>query len=255
MRRIIVFKTISIDEKSQCVQLTFNRIEKNNAIDSQLLNEMNLILDSLNPTKTAILLLRGNTEFFCSGLDLQEVADYRSKEQFQEWAALFTKTLRRLTECPIFIASVIEGKVLAGGMGFIGASDYLISTENGTFKLTEALWGLIPAMIAPYLLRKISFHQMKSMALTCRSIDARGAKEIQLIDEVNNDLDKAIAQLIFRISRIDRSAIQNIKQFFNAIAPVSPSLEQFTMSEFVKHVSSEETLSRIKRYLDEQSPK
>lgn len=248
----MVFKTILVEEKSHIIQVTFNRIERDNSIDSLFLQEINTVLDSLNKeTQKRILLFKGSQEFFCTGLDFHEISTYEGKEQFQEWAKLYTSTLRRLTESHFLIASVVEGKVLAGGMGLIGASDWVISTENASFKLTEALWGLIPAMVAPYLLRRISFQQLRSMALTCRSLSAKEAKEIQLIDEMNPDVEKALNQLIYRTGRIDPMAIKRIKHFFNAIAPISSSLEQMTISEFVTGISSEQTLSHIHRYLDQ----
>lgn len=244
------FTTLHLIERNYGIEVTIDRPEKNNTLNSLFLQEINDLLDYLeNQPQHRILLLKGSKDFFCTGLDFQEISAFTTAPQLEQWGQLYANTLKRFITSSQFIVSFVEGKVIAGGLGLVAASDWVIASENASFKLTEALWGLTPAIIAPYLLRRISSHQLLSLTLTCKGINASEAEAIHLVDEVNNHTDNALDQLFSRIQRIDTATIKQIKQFFNRFQPISDTMEREAIAEFVCGISSDNTKQHIRNYL------
>jgi len=62
--------------------------------------------------------------------------------------------LKSLSTCNKVVIAKVEGKVNAGGVGLVAASDIVVAHTQATFGLSEALFGLLPACVMPFLIRK-----------------------------------------------------------------------------------------------------
>lgn len=228
-----MYKTILVDTFQSYARVTLNRPEQQNSINSQMLKELHLVLDQVEQNSTIrILLLTGKADVFCTGLDLKEVS--KNKQEIEAWATEFIRLLKRFTNTSKVIGVVVDGKAIAGGLGLIAASDWAIATQKSTFKLTEGLWELLPAMIAPFLIRRMGFQQTYSMTLTCRGITAQEAFANKLLDEIEDNVEQALEKLIVRIGRVKESTILEAKQYFNQLHPISDETEQNAIREFTK---------------------
>jgi polyketide biosynthesis enoyl-CoA hydratase PksH len=219
-------QTLFVHEKEDSITLTFNRLEKQNSINTDLLEEINDALDlaESNP-KCLLVILKGQAGTFCTGMDFQEVIGMSSSHEIHDWTSKYMELLKRLTLMPKIIVSLVDGKALAGGLGLVAASDWVIATEDSTFKLTEALWGLLPAMVAPYLIRRIGFHPAYSMALSCRTISAREAMQLHLVDEINEEMESAYSHLTRRFGRLELSTIKRLKDYFRSVWLIDNEME------------------------------
>src|SRR5689334_14256153 len=134
----MIMDTIKVDIKRdlKVLEITLNRPD----INVRLLTDLRDALD-LADTNLDIrtIVLRGNDQFFCSGMDF--------KEKDESFASLYAHTLKRLTTIPKTVVSICEGKVLAGGVGFVAASDIVIANPSAIFSLSELIWGLLPANV------------------------------------------------------------------------------------------------------------
>ena len=79
--------------------------------------------------------------------------------------------------------SLVNGHAFGGALGIIAATDFAISFKESKFCFSEVRLGLIPAMIAPYILRSIGYKETKKLFLTGEVFTAQTAVNIGLIDE------------------------------------------------------------------------
>jgi polyketide biosynthesis enoyl-CoA hydratase PksH len=131
------FETIIVQETPRKLTATISRPNPGNSINSTLIHELGAALDlaeSLPGCRTIVL--EGAPGLFCTGMDFQEVAinsDVGAAETvgISEYMLL----LKRFTLSSKWIVCRLDGKVIAGGVGLVAASDIVISTERTEFSL------------------------------------------------------------------------------------------------------------------------
>lgn len=244
------FKTILAHESDLFLTLTINRPEHQNSINYALLEELHKALDDIEKKSPCrIVILKGNVEFFCSGMDLKNVA-LGGPEMIKAWTKLYMQTLKRFVTSSKIIVSHIQGKVLAGGVGLVAASDWVIATEEAHFKLTESFWGLIPAMVAPYLIRRIGFQHAYAMALTAKSISASNARNIGLVDELTPYLDDASQELLKRLEKNTTEATKNIKEYFRKMWIINDVVEEEAINETTMRLQNPKVQETIRNFVE-----
>lgn len=247
----MTWQTIQLKENEPLIRIILNRLEKSNSINKTLLMEINEALNAAerNP-RCRIVVLEGQSGIFCSGMDFQEVALGQDKTQTQNWTELYMATLKRITLFPKVVACKIDGQVIAGGTGFVAACDWAITTTNTQIKLSEALWGLIPAMVVPYLIRRIGWQQAYTLALTCRGISAQEAHDIHLVDEVTDDLEEAITQLTRRIGRIKESSVVELKEYFARFSGINSEMEYNAVAVINRLMAKPQVQADIRNFVE-----
>jgi len=217
-----------------------------------LLQEIHDILDSVEKNeRCSAIVLQGEGNIFCSGLDFNELIAWNfEKEKIRVWAELYMNLLRRFTMISSVIITKLDGKVLAGGTGFAAASDYVIATPNSDFKLTEALWGLIPAMVAPYLIRRIGFQNAYQLSLSSKTIKAHEAAALKLVDEVAENPHNVVLSLLERFNRLKKKNIGELKSYFRKMWVIDEKTEQTAIDEIVFLLQDAETQTKIRNYVE-----
>lgn len=194
------FIAIDIEETSYCLKVRFTQAEKENAINSQLLKELNMAIDlSEKSERTHALVLEGSDGVFCTGLDFTEIREFFStndEKQYQDFVSNYMKTLTRLVTTPSLVITHLDGLAYAGGVGFVAASDIVYSTPRSVLCLSEASFGMIPFNCLPFLVRRTGLQKAYIMSMTAKKIDADEAKSIGLIDFVHDNPDVPIRHLL-----------------------------------------------------------
>lgn len=164
-------------ELSGVMTLTFNRPEKKNALSFALMEDLLTILQEL-PLSTRILILEGNGDFFCSGLDLEEALEER------KGPLLIAKILQTLAFFPAVTLAKVHGGAFAGGFGIVAACDLAIVSRESLFSLPELRRGLIPALVYVLLKEQAQLRFLNELILTGEPITALRAHSIGLVNEV-----------------------------------------------------------------------
>lgn len=227
------YETLIVDDSTDTHTLTINRPDFQNSINSILLHDLHRALDRAedNPHCRAIV-LQGKGSIFCAGLDFKELISWNfEKQKIQDWATKYMALLRRLSMMSILVVTNLDGKVFAGGTGLVAASDYVLATPRSDFKLTEALWGLLPAMVSPYLIRRVGFQKAYTLTLTAQTLSAQEAHSIHLVDEISEQPDEALSKLIQRFKRLDNRIIAEIKHYFRKMWIVDKERESVAVDE------------------------
>lgn len=205
-------ETLQLARVPKGLTVTFSRPEAKNTITPALLRELDEVLNLAEADpEVNYLLLRGSGGTFCSGLDFASVAE-RSDQDNQ--TQIYMALLRRLASAPLIAIAAVEGRAMAGGVGIAAACDLVYATPDSEFMLTEALWGLLPCCVSPFLIRRIGYQRAYRMTLTTLPIDGRRAADWGLVDELADQPEAAIRRAVPRLARLDPQTLADMKRFF-----------------------------------------
>lgn len=245
------FTKLRMEEQGPRITLTLDRPEKHNALNTLLLQELHAALDQLQRFPNCrLLVLQGHPTYFCSGMDLKEVA-LQNEEIIKHWTTLYATFLKRLSSIPQVVVALPSGKVLAGGVGLVCASDLVYATPSTYFQLTEAFWGLLPAMVAPYLVRRVGFQQGYQLALTCEQVDAEHALKIHLIDHLSEQPIEMIQKLEQRLMRIDLSTVELMKAYFRKLWIINEEIEHSSIETTTACLLQSKTRDRMRQFVEQ----
>lgn len=225
------YSTLIVEEKQGILTITFNRIAARNSINYELLLELNQAFDYAQEKKEIqLVLLQGQNGLFCTGMDFAEVAssgaDTAQSSIEENMTQVYMDTLKRMSLFSKVIISCVDGQVLAGGMGLVACSDLVIATPRSTFGLSEALWGLLPAMVIPYLIRKIGPRKAYYLTLTTIVIGSEEAQNMDLVDVVTENINQSVMRYYQKLRRLEESTIANMKEYFRKMWIIDNQMEQ-----------------------------
>ncbi len=172
-----------------------------NALSPLMMQEMYDLFSTLSQDETVrVVVLSGEGKSFCAGGDLKWMESNLDKPRDQRMreSGLLSDLFRVIDQCPKLLIARINGAAFGGGVGLISVCDIAIAADTAIFSLTEVRLGLVPANIAPYVLRKIGSSGMRRLALNATRFDASKAQVLGLLDEVVDaaELDAAVDQEI-----------------------------------------------------------
>ena len=246
------FETVLVKEISHGIEVVINRVEKQNTINDRLLLDLNAVLDQAeSDPKIKVVILRGQKGFFCKGMDFDERVKINKGEQSEDHSAMM-RLLKRFTLSPKVIVSIVEGKVIAGGVGLVAASDFVIGTPESEFSLSEAMWGLLPANILPFIIRRTGFQKAYMMTLTIRVVSGEEALAMNLIDELSENPDTVLRQLKLKLSRISEETTSDLKKFFRKLWIIDEQMEQTAIDELKRLVQEPRVIRNIERFTQDQ---
>ena len=175
-----------VENEGEVLTLTLNNIEKKNALTSEMMGALSAILEEVdNYDNLRAIKIRGNGSVFCSGADINTW----NPEELQE--LLFT-----LSDCPIPTIAHVHGICLGGEMGLASACDFVIAEDGTKFGFPEVKLGMIPAVISPYVSRKISIGRMRELFITGESFGVKQAYDFGFLYSLEADIDKLIQKII-----------------------------------------------------------
>src|SRR5205823_11813173 len=193
-------------------------------------------------------------EFFCTGMDFAEaVARFHRAEPARDEALnqLYMNLLGKISNSSAIVISVVDGVAMAGGIGLVAASDLVIASERARFSLSEALWGLLPAMVLPYLIRRVGFQTAYKMTLTTETLTAEAAANAHLVDDVIDDTERKLKQLQSRVNRLDKETVADLKRYFRQhLRPITAEKEKAAVQETTRLSRSERVQTNIRNYVE-----
>lgn len=244
------YERILVRESDWLMQLTLACPDRNNSIDDALLTELHLALDAAERAPSCrVIVLGGQDGVFCTGLDFEAMASAPPSEMAAPRGERYLNLLRRFAQMPRAIVCAVDGRVAAGGVGLVAASDFVFATERSSFSLPEALWGLLPCCVLPFLIRRIGFQKAYFMTLSTQPVMAAQAAQFHLVDEVSSDLDGHVRKLALRLKRLAPSTVGDAKRYFGQMAGVSTEVERIALAEFDRLMSSSTVRKNIENFV------
>lgn len=196
--------------------LILNRPEVKNAINLQMIREITRTFEMLNGEKEIkIINLTSRGENFCSGADLNWMKESinQSEEELTKESLELAGLFRTIWESDAVTISSVKGQIPGGGIGLLAAADFVVAERSSTLTFSEVKLGLIPATIAPYVLRKVGFSRASDWMMTGRPIDTSEARESGLIQRICEDglLVETTKQLIKELLSHSFKAVKGVK--------------------------------------------
>lgn len=168
-------------------ELALNRPDAANAFNADMIRELRVHIDTVAHTAGCrALILRGRGRHFSAGADLvwMQAAARLSYEGNVEDAEQLQHLFEGLTALPMPTIALATGAVYGGAVGLIAACDIAIASRSARFCLSEVKLGLLPAVILPYLARKMRPGQLRRHALSARIFSASEALEFGLVESL-----------------------------------------------------------------------
>ena len=229
-------QTLSITRRSPGVaQVTMSRAAVFNAFDETMIAELDFAFSTLiTEADVRVIVLAGDGKHFSAGADLQWMQ--RASEASQEWnlqdARKFAAMLARIESCPKPTVARVQGAALGGGVGLACACDIAVAADNASFSVSEARFGILPAVIGPYVTNAVGKRQAKRLALTTQRIGAAEALAIGLVQQIVPlaELDAALDQTVADLLAGGPNAQREIKQLFAQleVGPITPEVRELT---------------------------
>jgi enoyl-CoA hydratase len=199
-------------------KITINREKALNALNSQVLDELNSTLDSVDLGTVRCLILTGaGAKSFVAGADIGEMSTL-TKAEGEAFGKKGNDVFRKLETFPIPVIAAVNGFALGGGCEIAMSCDIRICSENAVFGQPEVGLGITPGFGGTQrLARLVGAGMAKQMIYTARNIKADEALRIGLVNAVY-PAEELIAQaekLAGTIAKNAPIAVRNCKKAIN----------------------------------------
>ena len=245
------------------VTLTLNRPDVHNAFDDALIVGLTDTLLKLGKEDTTrAVVLTGAGPSFSAGADLNWMRSMMAaSERDNEHDALqLARLLRTLNYLPLPTVARVNGAALGGGLGLVACCDIAVAAEGARFGLTETRLGLAPAIISPYVFRRIGEGQARRYFLSGERFDAEHARRIGLVHEIatGDTLDAVVGRLFANLLKGGPAAIRASKKLaFHAAghdADAQLALDQATARLIARLRVGAEGQEGMRAFLDKRPP-
>ncbi len=217
------YTRLRLERDGAVTSVILSRPEIHDAFDDVTIAELTQVFTQLGDDKqTRVILLRSTGKHFSAGADLnwmRRIADY-SEEENREDARTLERMFRAIATCPQPVVARVQGAALGGGSGLVATADIAIATTRSSFGFTEARLGILPAVISPYVLKKLHWGQAQALFLTGQRFRAEKALRIGLVAEIvdEDELNTAVQRTIDDLLACSPDSQARIKALIPKIA-------------------------------------
>ena len=186
--------------KGVVARVTLARPEAHNAFDASVIAELAAAFAALareDATALRAVVLAGEGPTFCAGADIawMRAAMRLDVEGNEQDAMAMADMFETIDTCPVPVIARVQGAALGGGMGLCAVADLVIAESGAKFGFTETRLGILPAVIAPFVIAKIGETHARALFPGGRRFDALRAQRVGLVHEIvegDEALDMAV---------------------------------------------------------------
>ena len=256
-----MYNTLVIEHTGKVATIWMNRPEVFNAFNEQLIADLTDACRMLDMDPAVrVVVLAGRGTHFSAGADLNWMrrAAEGSEADNLEDARRFARMLHALSGLSKPTIARIQGAALGGGTGLAAACDMAVASEDAVFSTSEVKFGIIPAVISPYVLRAIGPRQALRYFQTAERISAGRALTLGLVSEVTpvDALDVGVAALIEPLLAGAPSAQKAAKDLIEAIKgrPIDEDTLEDTARRIARQRATAEGRDGVAAFLDKRPP-
>jgi methylglutaconyl-CoA hydratase len=252
--------SILVSHDGPVLRITFNRPAVRNAFDEEVIDALSSCIASAEDDPSVrVVVLAGAGKAFCAGADLAWMSKAVAYNQVENLADAedFALMLERIDTLSRPVIGRVHGAALGGGVGIAAVCDIVIAADTATVGLTEVKLGILPAVISPYVIRKIGVSAARELFLTGSRFGAERARELRLVHEVvsETDLDAAVDRRIAELLTSGPGAVAAAKTLIRDVAGESPKdVIGLTTSRIAAQRVSPEGQEGIRAFLEKRKP-
>lgn len=256
-----MFETIEVENNQQVATVWLNRPDVHNAFNDLMVNELHTAFEELaNEPLLRAVILRGRGNTFCSGADLnwmRKVVDYDYESNVTESLAL-AKCLSVIFHFPCPVIVLAQNSVMGGGNGLLAVSDISIASRETIFSFSEVSIGLVPAVIAPYIIKRVGQTKAREWMLMGSRFTADEAEKYGLINMVldDNDLEPMLVTIVSRILQNSPLSLFKTKQLLNNLSTIGDeeSMIRYTAKVMAHARVSSDGQEGMSAFLEKRKP-
>ena len=239
--------------------VTLNRPDVRNAFNEEMIGELAAFAESV-PADGSVraVVMRGAGPVFSAGADVQwmsKMLGYSREENLGD-ARRAAQMFLALDRIPVPVVGRIHGAALGGGSGLAAICDVVIAADDAVFGFTEVVLGILPAMISPYVVRKIGLSAARELCLTGARFPAARAREIGLVHTVvpEVELDRAIDAQLAVFRKAAPSAVAATKRLLTEVYGRRPAdVLALTVDHIANQRVSPEGQEGLKAFLEKRT--
>lgn len=264
--RLPPVKTLRLEATQGIVTVWLNRPEQRNTLGPAMIDDLLAVSEALaEMDDVRAVVLRGRGGFFSAGGDLKgwgNVDGVAETSPDDDATARrhrrFGRLLERLSDMPQALIAVVEGAAMGGGFGLMTVADVVVARSDARLGMPEARIGLVPAQIAPFVVRRIGLAAARRLLVTGRPVDGRHGVHMGLVDhccEAEADLEAALTTTLRDVLRCGPRAIALGKSLLASAetAACGDYLDQASR-EFAHQLANDEAREGIAAFLERRSP-
>ena len=255
-------ETLLLNLEGGVMHVTLNRPDNRNAMSLTMVSELRAVLESLqHDLSVRAIVLRGAGGHFCAGGDIKDMAGARSAggDAYRNLNRAFGSLLEEAQSTPQVLIAVLEGAVLGGGFGLACVSDIAISHKDAKFGLPETTLGILPAQIAPFVVKRIGLTQTRRLALTAARFNGSEAERLGLVhfSEASSEaIEARLQQLLSQVRSCAPQANAQTKALLLAAEnqALGPLLDR-AAEQFAAAVTGTEGVEGTMAFMQKRAPK
>ena len=244
--------------------LTLDRVEKHNALNADMILKLKECFDQVKRSDSIrALVIKAKGKNFCSGADLNWMKSFKDKsfEENQDSAKTLFQMFKTLEQVPVPVISYVQGACRGGALGILGLSDFVLCEKNATFGFAEVRLGLVPAVISPFVFKKMNSALARALMFTGENFDTDKALSSHLIQfaGTSEECEKELFRIKKNLAQAAPEALRGCKSLLNLIesplkADFESALEEETTRVIAHHRSSLEGHEGLISFFDKRKP-
>ncbi len=240
--------------------VTLQRPDVRNAFNDQLIEELTRVFTMISAEpSTRVALLRASGRVFCAGADLNWMrkSAQLSLEDNRVGAAKMSRMFRAVAACEVPVIAVVHGHAIGGGAGLVAAADVAIGIPDAKIGFTEVRLGIVPAVISPFVLRKIGRTHAARYFATGEVFDGREAERMGLLQKCvpQHELDEEVDGIVASILASGPLAVRESKRLIDLVENVPVrDCDQVTVPLIARLRVSDEGQEGMSAFLEKRRP-
>ena len=251
---------VSLSLDGSVAHVVLVRPEARNAFDGTMVRELrDAVGAAASRDDVRVIVLAGRGAVFCAGADVEwmrTVAGF-TREQNLADARELGSLFETIDRSPQAVVACVQGAALGGGAGLAAVADIVVAEEGAEFGFTEVRLGLVPAVISPYVIRKIGVSAARELFLTGERFTAARAASIGLVHRVVkvDELDAAGGSRVRELLRAAPGAVAAAKDLVRSVAgrPVE-SVRELVCERIAERRASTEGQEGLAAFLEKRKP-
>ena len=238
--------------------VTLDRPDVRNAFNEDMIAELTAFAGAV-PADGSVraVVLRGAGPVFSAGADVQwmsRMVGFSREENLADARGAASMFLA-LDRIPVPVVGRVHGAALGGGSGLAAVCDVVVAADDAWFGFTEVALGILPAMISPYVVRKIGLSAARELCLSGARFTAARAREIGLVHTVvpAADLDRAVDEHLALFHKAAPSAIARTKRLLTDVHGRRPAdVLTLTVDQIANQRVSPEGQEGLRAFLEKR---
>src|SRR5438045_2356281 len=248
--------TVERSFQDKVATVTMRRADVHNAFNTRLIQDLQAAFNDLSTDeKLHAVVLTGDGPSFSAGADLNMMKASATFTQEQN----LTDSLRladlfdTINSFPCPVVARVNGTAMGGGVGLIAVCDIVIAAESARLAFSEVKLGIAPAVISPYVIRKIGETHARVLFVTGERFTSMHAQQIGLVHIVTKpeDLDAAVSKTVSELLSGGPQAIRVCKALALNVGQMDrDSARTYTAETIAELRVSAEAHERLRAFLE-----